>query len=135
MEKSTKILNSFWISGNTPSSKNAKQWTGKFLVHNPRVLAWIKHTKLEWEYQKERFLDCISDLPFPLYLELTFYRGNKHQFDYHNMAQIVFDIMKEEGWIPDDNANIIKPYFGDYKYDKEKPGVLIIILRDKPKHY
>lgn len=129
------MIHQFWISQNTPSSKNAKQWTGKILINNKRAMAWKKATKDEWEFQKERFLDCIAELPFPLYIELTFYRGNKHKFDYINMAQIIFDEMKEQKWITEDNADIIKPYFGDYIYDKDKPGVLIKILNNKPQHY
>lgn len=129
------VFSSYWLSGNTPSSKNGKTWTGKFLVNSKAVNIWLKITELEWEYQRERFIDCISELPFPLYIEFTFYRKSKHAFDYINMAQIIQDQMVEKKWLPDDNAGIVKPYFGDYIYSKEKPGTLIKILKHKPKHY
>jgi hypothetical protein len=38
------------------------------------------------------------------------------------------------GWIPDDNADLIKPVFFDYQYNKTKPGVIIEINpKKKPK--
>lgn len=129
------MLDQFWVSSNTPSSKNAKVWTGSHLVNSKAVNVWLKETKEEWEFQKEAFKDAISELPFPLYIEFTFYRKSKHKFDYINMAQIIQDTMVEKGWLPEDNADILKPYFGDYFYNKEKPGVLITILKEKPKHY
>jgi hypothetical protein len=129
------MLHQLWISGNTPSSKNAKVWTGSHLVNSKAVQQWLKATKEEWEYQREYFINAISELPFPLYIEFTFYRKSKHKFDYINMAQIVQDIMVEVKWLPEDNADILKPYFGDYIYNKKNPGVLIKILKTKPKHY
>lgn len=36
--------------------------------------------------------------------------------------------MVEHGWIPDDNCDEAKPYFLDYEYDKNNPGVLISIF-------
>lgn len=133
------MLNLFWISGNTPSSKNGKNWTGTFLINSPLVTKWIKATKLEWEYQTELFREQLEGLPQPYYIEFTFYRNSRRAFDYHNIVQIVLDLMGSKHypykWIPDDNADVVKPYFGDYVYSKEKPGVLIRILKEKPKHY
>lgn len=129
------MITNYYISGNTPSSKNAKVWTGTHLVNSKAVQSWLKSTKEEWEYQRETFKDAISELPFPLYIEFTFYRKSKHKFDYINMAQIICDTMVEFKWLPEDDADVIKPYFGDYVYNKDKPGVLIKILKEKPKHY
>lgn len=129
------MLVRLWISGNTPSSKNSKQWTGTHLVNSKSVNTWLKATKEEWEFQREHFIDAISELPFPLYIEFTFYRKSQHKFDYINMAQIICDTMVLFKWLPEDNADIIKPYFGDYVYNKDKPGVLITILKNKPNHY
>lgn len=60
---------------------------------------------------------------------------SKHRFDYINIAQGVMDEMKTYGWLEDDDATNVKPYFGDFQYDKDKPGVLIKILKHKPIHY
>ncbi len=74
-------IDQFWIGTNTPSSKNGKIWTGKFLINKKSVAIWMKKTDLEWEYQRERFLDVIFGLPFPLYIEFTFIRNSKRRFD------------------------------------------------------
>jgi hypothetical protein len=77
----------------------------------------------------------IEGLPLPLYIEFTFIRGTTHEFDYHNMIQIVADQMKDRGWIMDDSTKYMKAYFGDWRYDKENPGVEIRVLKQKPIHY
>jgi hypothetical protein len=37
--------------------------------------------------------------------------------------------MVKNGWIEDDNMEHIIPVFKPYQYDKEKPGVIIEILK------
>jgi hypothetical protein len=39
--------------------------------------------------------------------------------------------MVTHGWLEDDNMVNILPVFKPYKYDKEKPGVIIEILKDE----
>ena len=127
--------NEFWISNNTPSSKNRKIWTGSFLVHGKSTARWLRDTKEEWKDQRLRFISQLHGLTTPYYIELTFVRKSKHRWDYLNASQIVFDTMKDYGWIEDDNADNVKPYFGDYIYDKLNPGVKITILKIKPIHH
>ena len=124
----------FWISGNTPSSKNSKVWTGKMLISSKAVTKWLQQTEMEFQMQSPLFVEALSNLVPPYNIEFTFYRKSKHNFDYYNVSQIVTDTMKSHGWIEDDNANIIKPYYADYVYSKNKPGVLIRILTNKPNH-
>lgn len=125
----------FWISGNTPSSKNGRVWTGNNFLPSAYTRVWIRRTKPEWIAQKEKFLEAIRDIGKPYYIELTFVRKSRHRFDYINIAQIICDMMKEHGWITDDNADEMKPYFADYIYDKGNPGVIIKIIKEKPKHF
>lgn len=125
----------FWISGNTPSSKNGRVWTGKYFIPSAYTRKWIRMTKKQWKDQMVDFRNALSELGKPYYIELTFIRKTRHKFDYINIAQAVCDQMKEHGWLQDDDADNIKPYFGDYKYDKSNPGVIIKILKEKPKHY
>ncbi len=125
---------SFWVSGNTPSSKNNRRWTGTYFIASKATMVWRRATKDEWINQKEKFIRCLSLLTKPYYIELTFYRKSKHRFDYINIAQGVLDEMTTHGWIDDDNADEIKPYFGDYVYSKRNPGVLIRVLTIKPQH-
>lgn len=128
---------SFFISGNTPSSKNSKIWSGtrKMLFHSKVSGKWLRKSKEEWLNQRLIFIEGLLGLTTPYYFELTFIRDSKREFDYINAAQIIFDTMKEYGWIEDDSASNIKPYFGDYRLDKTNPGVIIKILRQKPTHY
>lgn len=124
----------FWISGNVPSSKNNKVWTGKYLVHSAATKKWLKTSTPDWLAQRHEFLKALKGLPLPYYIEFTFVRGARHRFDYINAAQIVFDTMQECGWIPNDDGDTVKPYFEDYIYNKANPGVMIRILRTKPDH-
>ncbi len=117
-----------FIPFNTPSSKNSKQWTGKFLVSNKNTQKWKKDTKKYWEENKADFLKQLEGLPKPYNIEFTFIRKSKHKFDYINPMQTVADEMVHHGWIDDDNVDEIKPFFGNYKYDKNTPGVIIKVL-------
>lgn len=124
----------FFIPTNTPSSKNSRVWTGKYFLPSAYTRKWIKKTKVDWESQRSRFLAAIAELPTPYFIEFTFIRKTKHKFDYINIAQAPFDEMTKHGWLTDDNADVVKPYFGDYLYDKHNPGLIIKILKEKPKH-
>jgi len=117
-----------FIPFNTPSSKNSKQWTGKFLVSNKNTQKCKKDTKKYWEENKADFLEQLKGLPKPYNIEFTFIRKSKHKFDYINPMQTVADEMVHHGWIEDDNVDEIKPFFGNYKYDKNTPGVIIKVL-------
>lgn len=119
---------SFFIPFNTPSSKNGRVWTGNHLVASKSTQKWKRETKKYWEGYKESFLKAIAGMQKPYYIEFTFIRGTRHKFDYVNPLQTVLDEMTRKGWIDDDNADEIKPSFGDYKYDKQNPGVVIKIL-------
>lgn len=123
-----------FIGGNTPSSKNSRVWTGQYFIPSAYTRKWLKKSKSEWINKKEEFLKGLEGLPKPYYIEFTFIRKTRHKFDYINIAQAVQDQMTHYGWLSDDNADEMKPYFGDYKYDKLNPGVIIRILKEKPKH-
>lgn len=121
----------FFIPGNVPSSKNNKVWTGKFLVVSARTTKWRKATKSYWQALKEDFLKELSKhVKHPYNIEFTFIRDSRRRFDYVNPLQTVLDEMVEHGWLEDDNANIVKPFFGTYSYDKSNPGVIIKILNN-----
>lgn len=120
-----------FIPGNVPSSKNSKQWTGKFLVWSKTAQKYVKDTKPYWEqfklrFENEIFIQCNNK--FPIYVEFEYHRKSRHQFDYVNPTQTILDLMKKFGWIEDDNADIIIPVFKPYVYNKENPGVYITII-------
>lgn len=118
-----------FIPFNTPSSKNSKQWTGKFLTSSKNTHLWRKQTEPFWKSFKTDFLNQLKGLSKPYDIEFTFIRKSKHKFDYINPLQTVLDEMTKHGWIDDDNADEIKPFFGDYRYDKINPGVIIRVLK------
>lgn len=123
------MSNIIFIPFNTPSSKNSKQWTGSFLTSSKATHLWRKLTKPYWEINKNVFLEQLTGLSKPYNIEFTFIRKSKHKFDLVNPLQTILDEMVKYKWLLDDNADEIKPFFGDYKYDKLNPGVFIKIIK------
>ena len=120
--------NEIFISNNVPSSKNGKRWTGKYLIHSKTTMNYIKNTKEEYVMNKEKFHYMIKEKEIPYKVSFKFHRSTRRKFDYINPAQTVQDLMVKYGWIEDDNCNYIIPYFEEYEYNKEKPGVTIKVL-------
>ena len=122
-----------FISGNTPSSKNSKQFvtlkTGKTLLINSKIVQkYIKESKADWLINKNEFFKMLKDKEKPYKVELYFIRDSKRKFDYINAAQIVFDLMQEYGYIEDDDSQNIIPVFKGFEVDKTKAGVEIEVL-------
>lgn len=119
----------FFIPFNTPSSKNGKQWTGSKLIDSEVTRNWKQASKPFWEAMKQDFLEELSHFEKPYQIEFTFIRRTKGRFDYVGPLETVLDEMVDQGWLEDDEARIVKPHLGDFKYDKENPGVFIKILK------
>ena len=117
-----------FIRGNTPSSKNSKQWTGKFLINSKTTREYIKATKNEWLLNKNEFLEMLKGKEKTYKIELYFIRDSKRKFDYINVAQIVFDLMQEYEYIENDDCINVVPIFKGYRVDKANAGVEINIL-------
>lgn len=94
------------IEGNTPSQKNGKNIvfnprTGRrFIVSNPRVVAWHKSAKLQLQAQK------IAIEP-PFALRVVFYRDTARKYDLDNAYSSIADALVHAGVIEDDNNTII----------------------------
>lgn len=122
-----------FIAGNTPSSKNSKQFVtlknGKTLLINSKtVQKYLKESKADWLINKNEFLKMLKDKEKPYKVELFFIRDSKRRFDYINAAQIVFDLMQEYGYIEDDDSTNVIPVFKGFEVDKLNTGVEIKIL-------
>ena len=117
-----------FISGNVPSSKNGKRWTGKYLIHSKTVMTYIKNSKNEYVENKEKFLNMIENKEIPYKVSFKFHRSSRRKFDYINPCQTVQDLMVKYGWIEDDNCLFMIPSFEEYEYNKENPGVTIKVL-------
>ena len=121
-------MNSIFIPGNVPSSKNSKQWTGKLLINSKATRAYIKTTQGFYMKYRVDFQKMLKGKEKPYKIHLEFIRGTRHKFDYINPAQTVQDLMVKYNWIKDDNCNEIIPIFAEYQYNKENPGVIIKVL-------
>lgn len=117
-----------FIPGNVPSSKNSKQWTGKYLVHSKTTARYIKATAWRYIENKDYFHKMIEDKDAPYTVSFKFYRSTRRKFDYINAAQIVQDLMVKYKWIEDDNCAYMIPHFEPYEYNKDNPGVEIRVL-------
>lgn len=122
-----------FIKGNTPSSKNSKQFVtlknGKTMLLNSKtVQKYIKESKGDWILNKNNFKKMVKDKEKPYKIELYFIRDSKRRFDYINAAQIIFDLMQEYGYIEDDDSTNVIPIFKGFEVDKAKAGVEIRVL-------
>ena len=122
-----------FIAGNTPSSKNSKQFitlkNGKTLLINSKtVQSYIRNSKADWLVNKNEFLKMLKGKEKPYKIELFFIRDSRRRFDYINVAQIIFDLMQEYGYIEDDDSTNIIPIFKGFEVDKVRTGVKIDVL-------
>lgn len=46
------MVESIFIKGNIPSSKNSKQWTGKMLINSKTVRTYEKNYSFQWYLQE-----------------------------------------------------------------------------------
>ena len=122
-----------FISGNTPSSKNSKQFVtlknGKKLLLNSKIVRkYIDKSEMDWIFNKTEFFKMLKGKNKPYKIELYFVRDSRRRFDYINAAQIIFDLMQEYGYIEDDDSTNIIPIFKGFEVDKSRAGVEIEIL-------
>ena len=145
-----------FISGSIPSSKNSKVATSKGVFHSKTVAKFLREqgiqhysvSKKEVTYYKTK--PCVfpvdelkllvlkqkirSDiLPGPIKIGIHFIRQTKAKFDFHNICQILFDLMVAFDIIDDDNMDCVLPFpmqmNGNwYTVDKDNPGAYIAIL-------
>lgn len=124
-----------FIPGNVSSSKNSKQWTGKYLVSSKQTQRYVKNTEWYWVQMRKDFRNMIKGLQKPLMIGFHFVRDSKRKYDYCNMLQICQDMMVKHQWIEDDNVDEMYPvpFKIDGKYstvDKNKAGVYIKVLNN-----
>jgi Holliday junction resolvase RusA-like endonuclease len=123
-----------FINGHVASSKNSKQWTGKFLVNSKQTATYVKSSKADFLKLKPDFLKMIEGEEKPLRIGFHFVRKSKHKYDFHNVVQTITDLMTKYEYIPDDNTTEIMPFplliDDTYStYDKDNPGVFISVIK------
>ena len=122
-----------FISGNTPSSKNSKQFVtlknGKKLLLNSKIVRkYIDKSEMDWKFNKTEFFKMLKGKNKPYKIELYFIRDSRRKFDYINAAQIIFDLMQEYGYIEDDDSTNVIPVFKGFEVDKARTGVEISVI-------
>lgn len=117
-----------FISGNVPSSKNSKRWTGKRLINSETVMKYKKNTADEWWQQGIKFREMLKGKEKPYRIGFYFIRDSKRKFDYINAAQLPLDLMQDYDWIEDDDSKNVIPVFLGYEVDKSNAGVIIEVL-------
>jgi len=136
-------MNSLFINGNVPSSKNSKI-KGRFFsktvqkyLRSYGIKSFSARRKVVEGYKtipmtfpKGELKEMFKDVKYPTEIYFRFVRGTRHKCDFHNMTQILFDLFTAFDIIPDDDmdhvvARCIKKDNTFYDYDKENPGVYI----------
>jgi hypothetical protein len=131
-------MKSIFIPGNVASSKNSKQWTGKYLVDGKVAQKYRIDTAWYWKLNKGEFHRMLEGKDKPYKVGFFFVRDSRRKFDFVNMVQICQDLMVANQWLLDDNCNEMLPFpvpeldplYGTrwYAVDKDKPGVYISVL-------
>jgi|TARA_R110000822_G_scaffold152112_4_gene291302 hypothetical protein len=140
-----------WIAGNVPSSKNSKINTSRGSFHSKTVKKYLQNLGVQtysvrkqtvlgyktrpnkFEALRESFVTAIGEKEYPLKIGFHFVRGTRHKCDFHNIVQIIADLMVAHKFVDDDNMDCFLPFplkrkGSYYSYDKESPGVMIKIL-------
>lgn len=123
----------WFIPGNTPSSKNSRQWTGKYFITSKTVTKYRQETNSVYITLKKSFREEFDKLELPVYVTFKFLRGSRRKFDYVNPLQTVQDDMEKHGWIDNDNCENLIPVLEKYEYNKEAPGVIITLNDERNK--
>ena len=143
-----------FISGNIPSSKNSKVATSKGVFHSKTVTKWLREQGIQHYSASKKEVTLYKTKPcvfpvkelkelvhlygqsrtgYPVKFGIHFVRQTKAKFDFHNICQILFDLMVAFDIIEDDNMDCILPFPMQidgawYSVDKNNPGAYITIL-------
>jgi hypothetical protein len=96
------------------------------LTHSKTVKAYMEDHEKDYLLAKEIWDSW--KLEYPVYLGMYHIRNSTRDFDGINAAQIIFDIMVEKKWIPDDNMNYLRHVDIGFHKDAKNAGVIIIPL-------
>ena len=119
------------LYGELYSKKNSKRVFsryGKTVVLPSKVYEKSKPDFL-WQLKdaqnKKIWESLMAQTKYPIYLNFKIYRKTKRKFDYNNIIQGLQDILVEAGYLPDDDADHLIPFFEKYEVDSKNPRVLL----------
>lgn len=139
-----------WIDGNVPSSKNSKVKGKNGIFSSKTVKKYLRGLGIQkysvsrkdvtgyatrpnlLEEMRPLFEEAFKGKELPVKVGFHFVRGTRHKCDFHNIVQIIADLMVAHDFIEDDNMDCFIPdalkIKGKYySYNKESPGVFIKI--------
>lgn len=143
-----------FIPYNVPSSKNSKIATSRGVFCSKLVKTYLRSlgikrysvTKRTIEYYKgannafpvQDLKRLFNGKDSPAVVGIHFVRKDARKFDFHNISQIIFDLLVASEVIHDDNMDFIipVPMILDNKYysiNKEEPGVFIKVFNNEIK--
>jgi len=140
-----------FIPGNVPSSKNSRINTKHGSFASKTVKAYLNNLGIQSyssskktvkgyvnkpnliENLREDFSDQTSGKQLPLEIGFHFVRDSKRKFDFHNVVQVILDLMTASDIIIDDNMDCVIPFALKidnkfYSVDKLNSGVWIKII-------
>lgn len=140
-----------FIPFNVPSSKNSRINTSRGSFASATVKAYLTKLGIQSyssskkivkgyvnrpnliEQLRESFNNKINNKELPLEIGFHFVRDTKRKFDFHNIVQIILDLLTAHSIIIDDNMDCVVPFALKidnkfYSIDKENPGVWIKII-------
>jgi len=97
---------SILLPGSTPSKKNGKRWTGKFLISSK---AFIEYEALILPKLKKHAPEFIKTAKPLQVLSMYFEKPAWTRCDYSNMIDSIQDILVKAELLPDDNYKVIEP--------------------------
>lgn len=119
------------LYGELYSKKNSKRVfsrRGKTVVLPSKVYEKSKPDFL-WQLKdaqnKKIWESLMAQTKYPICLNFKIYRKTKRKFDYNNIIQGLQDILVEAGYLPDDDADHLIPFFEKYEVDSKNPRVLL----------
>lgn len=139
-----------FIKGNTPSSKNSKIYTARGSFLSKTVKKYLRSHGIQSFSSRKKEVKTYKTIPmtfpvdelremfegkeFPVTVGFHLVRGTRHKMDFHNIIQILADLLTAFDIIPDDNMDYFIPEVmyragKAYSYDKDKPGVYITVRR------
>lgn len=140
-----------FIPGNVPSSKNSRINTSKGSFASKTVKSYLNSLGIQSyssskklvkgyvnkpnliENLREDFLKQTSGKQLPLEIGFHFIRDSRRKFDFHNIVQVVLDLLTAHDIIIDDNMDCVIPFALKidgkfYNVNKENCGVWIKII-------
>lgn len=137
-----------FIKNNIPSSKNSKV-NGKYFSKTVRKFLRshgiqsfsttrkevVGYKTIPMTFPVNEIKWMLEGKEYPIILGFHFVRDSKHKFDFGNICQIILDLLTAFDLIEDDNMDCLIPVpiriEGKwYSYDKENPGVYLMVLND-----